>query len=279
MKVKHLILGKGFMGLAVYGSIPADEEKLIIWNYKPESASKSAAGIVTESWYTASTIRTQYAYPYTIPMVQNGIKFLQENGAEIKQRDELRINEVNVGSEVKVSKDTWLLWNKDEYLNSPTETKEEEILKIDFETKVVETTGGVYEAENLYVCLGINLLDFTTEIPLRARLGQALFVDDENQDLRTYYTSPYTHFTVRPWGNGKVRIGDTTAKPHMGYLLKRFGRGEVTKGIRPAPIKEGYIYHKIKNTHVFTSGGRVGLGLSGMVGYYFNELINGGIRF
>jgi len=278
MKIKHLILGKGFMGLSVYGAIK-DTDKKIIWNYKPESASKSAAGILTESWYTASTIRGQYKYPFTREMVTNGIKFLTENGAILLQEDELRINEVNVGSEVKVSKDTWLLWNKDEYLDSPTETIQETILDIDFVNKKVETTNGIYEAENLYVCLGINLLDFTKEIPLRPRLGQALFIDDSDQTLRTYYTSPYTHFTLRPWGNGKVRIGDTTSKTHLPYILKRFGKGEITKGVRPAPIKDGLIYHKLKNTHIFTSGGRVGFGLSGMVGYYFQDLIDNKIQF
>ena len=278
MKIKHLILGKGFMGLSVYGAIK-DDDKKIIWNHKAESASKSAAGILTESWYTASTIRTQYKYPFTREMVTNGINFLIENGAELLQEDELRINEVNIGSEIKVSKDTWLLWNKDEYLNSPTETIQETIIDIDFENKKVETTNCIYEAENLYVCLGINLLDFTKKIPLRPRLGQALFVDNVDQSLRTYYTSPYTHFTARPWGNGKVRIGDTTSKTHLPYILKRFGKGEITKGIRPAPIKNGLIYHKLKNTHIFTSGGRVGFGLSGMVGYYFQDLLDEKIHF
>lgn len=277
-KYKNIILGKGFMGLAVYKAID-DEDKVCIWNYKPESSSKAAAGIVTESWYTASTIRSQYAYPFTLPMIKNGIDFLIKHDCELIRQDELRINEVNKGSEVKISKDTWLLWNKDEYLDSPENQIEDEILEIDFENKIVKCSNETYEAENLFVCLGINLLDFTKSVPLRPRLGQALFVEDDDRDLRTYYVSPYTHFTLRPWKDGRTRIGDTTSKPHMGYLLKRFGKGEVVAGIRPAPIKEGYIYHKIKNTHVITSGGRVGLGLSGMVGHQLQELIDGKIRF
>jgi hypothetical protein len=278
IKYTNIILGKGFMGVATYGAIE-DEDKVVIWNFKPESSSKAAAGIITESWYTASTIRGQYAHPFTLEMVKNGIKFLSKNGCELIAQDEYRINEVNKGSKVKVSKDTHLLWNKDEYLNSPKNQIEDEILKIDFVEKIVYCLNETYQAENLYVCLGINLLNFTKMIPLRPRLGQAMFIEDNDNSLRTYYVAPYTHFTLRPWKGGKTRIGDTTSKTHIKYLKKRFGQGEMVWGVRPAPVKQGCVYHKIKNTHVLTSGGRVGLGLSGMVGHYLPELVRQEIKF
>jgi len=275
-KVKNLILGKGFMGLAVWGGL-RDVDKEIIWTYKPESASKSAAGIITESWYLAKTIRNQYEYPFTKEMVSNGLKFLRQNGAHLTLADEVRINELN--KNFRVAKDTWLVWNSAEYLNQPKNQNQSNILEIDFQNKIVTTDKEKILAENLFVCLGINLLDFTKEIPIKGRLGQAIFLNVPEKTTKTYYVAPYTHFTMRPWSDGTTRIGDTTKTKHLDYLVNRFGKGKVVSGIRPAPIGRGKIYHKIGNTHVFTNGGRVGLGLSGMVGFYLEDLINKKIEF
>jgi hypothetical protein len=276
VEVEHLVLGNGFFGVAVYKALQG--EKLMVSTALPEAASKSAAGIITESWYTASTVRNQYAYPFTPQMVTSAVSWLMWNGAKLKPTPEVRQNEVN--DSLKTNNDTWLLWNKDEYLNS-CPFNDEAINSIDFNTCTVTTDKTTYKARHLHVALGINLMNFTEEVPLKGRKGEAIFIKSDEQKLITYYVAPYTHFTQRPWGNGIVRIGDTTKPKHLEYIKERFGKDgyEITEGIRPAPIKHGYVYHKIGNSHVYTSGGRIGLALSGMVGDNLGKLHKGELRF
>ena len=275
VEIDNLVLGKGFMGVAVYKALEGD--KMLVYEDVPEGASKSAAGIISEYWYVASTIRSQYHYPFNLKFVKEGVAWLNFNGAKLTPVPELKKNILT--NNQKWIDGTWLLWNKDEYLNSVTGNKEK-ITAIDTINNIVTTDKNTYRANKLYICLGVGVLEFI-DMPIKPLKGEAMFVKDEDSTLITEYVAPYTHFTSRPWSKGIKRIGDTTRKSHMGYLQSRFGEKlmEITTGFRPYPTEKAYVFHKVDNSFVFTSGGRVGLGLSGMVGNNLKKLINGEIRF
>jgi len=276
VELDNLILGKGFMGVAVYKALKGNAT--LIYEDIPTAASKSAAGIISDYWYTAATIRGQYHYTFTINFVRSGIKWLNENGAILEQIPELKVNLMsrNYGWH----KGTYLLWNKDEYLNS-IEGIKEKIIAIDTIKCIVTTNKQKYKANNLFICLGVGVLEFIPDIPIKPLKGEAVFVKDNDERLITEYVKPYTHFTSRPWAKNIKRIGDTTKKSHLGYLKNRYKDKilEETVGYRPYPKEKAYVYHKYNQSHIFTSGGRVGLGLSGMVGDNLNKLLSGEIRF
>lgn len=278
VRVKHLVLGRGFYGLAVAKALEA-EGALMVYADLNTAASKSATGIINPDWFKSGTITKHYKAQFTNEMVDSSISFLNRSGAELELTEEVYYTSKD--GEPK-TRNVYLAKNLESYLDSYKNKRREKVLTIDTATNTVTTDESVYEAEKLYICLGVNILEFIPDIKIKPLLGEAVFITDrDTRPLVTHYIRPYKHITERHWGKNLARVGDTTQSGDMQMILDKYldrGLVGVTSGLRPYPTEPIYMHSIHGKAHIFTGGGRVGFCLSGMIGSNLKDILSGKIE-
>jgi hypothetical protein len=255
----------------------------------PNAASRNAAGIVCRHWYKQNTISGMTPVSWTSTDVNDGIKFLEEFGLE-------KTGEIFTSymcPEEKFRDDCYLVpsCNILESQVVITEGTVSYIVPLKGVVRVVTSLGNLY-ARRVVVAAGVHTDELLRAsglpvIGVRRLRGRALIARVESPlDIPvTHMSRPYTHWTVRNWGNGLVRVGDTVEKTFEGgdsrlgecRRVLRSVCGSATEmrvldGYRPV-CKQFTVCNVAERVVAATGGHRVGLALAGLVARKCLELL------
>lgn len=276
-----LVIGGGFWGTAI--ALRASEAGLdteIIDSNDPKSASRNAAGIVCKHWYKQSTILGMTPSDWQ-GHVEVGMEFL--NRFSISRTGEEFFSYQNKNR--KLREDCYLL-------NSPTEVLSAFPRTVARCESIAERVGQVRVTTNLgqvvgkRICIAAGAMTDSILVannlptvgvkPLRGRAITAE-VSTALDVPCTYMSRPYTHWTLRNWPGGRVRIGDTVEKRLdrgddplnepcrlLGELCSDVANITVLDGVRP--VCKEFVVRKVSDKIIVATGGhRVGLALAGYV--------------
>ena len=246
-------------------------------------ASQAAAGLIALRWYKQPTIRAKYPPGWGPNLAEEGIEWLQKY-TEIKQTGEWFTN--GMTGKQHFDSDFYVLPDPMSLLRQgcPALVTVNRVVR-QGATWQVECDRATYTSRAIVITAGAatnSLLGFSglpTVPGLSGLWGEALIITSslETDVPKTYMPRPYSQFTLRSWGAGKVRLGDTTFKHQWGLYAKslellkcckHFGLvpnvAAVQRGVRPV-TPQFYLKRIAPRCIVATGGHRVGLALSGPV--------------
>jgi glycine/D-amino acid oxidase-like deaminating enzyme len=273
------IVGTGFWGSAAIRIADTRGISAVsIDDMDPRGASRNAAGIVTRSWYKQHTVRSMTDGVFSMSEVDEGIDWFASNTGLQRTTEEFysyqRPNIVNRA-------DTYLLPGPDRVLVEPGVVGKVTKIEGPDPWRLTLSGGDTVVTRKVILALGYRTQELCPDIGVVPLHGRALVVNADtykSKFARTYLASPYKHLTVRPWGDGEYRVGDTTerrpltdleAEATYKQLLEKAERitGDnlsatgTLHGIRPV-LNKMYVGHVDSDLVCITGGHRVGLALA-----------------
>lgn len=280
-----IVIGGGFWGtMAALLAREAGQETLLLDDLNPQGASRNAAGIVSLGWYRWRMTRDKkdvvgniFGDTFTPSDAVWGVNFLRERGLLRHTGEEV----FTLAGNHKFRDDLWLLSSPQELfeLVERTEAKALCLQKLP-ECWSVLTENRIFNAHKLILAAGAftdTLLEASNIPPIGVKglRGRGLLIEPHKifDVPLTVQVAPYSHLTMRPWGKGMARVGDTVEKIPGGderlLPLKTFAERiapanqivKVFDGLRP--VTEKVFIQEIKPGLVVATGGhRVGLALA-----------------
>lgn len=274
-----LVIGGGFWGTAAAIIAKEDGASVIVLDSgDPKGASRNAAGIVCSHWYRQKTIRSMTPDEWDTKEVVAGISFLDRFG--LRKTGEVFSSYSD--PEKRERADCYLLGTPADLLDQVRRVKTvvSRLVRREGFTSA-ETDVGTFNARFVLVAAGVKTDDLLTAsgfpptgvVPLR---GRAIIAKTEITVSTpwTYMSRPYTHWTLREFGAGRVRLGDSVERINSrGFVELRKQLGEMSPGAKVERILDGlrpvcdkFFVKRVTPRIVAATGGhRVGLGMSGYV--------------
>ena len=285
-----IVVGGGFWGVA--SALVASKKGMrvvVLDNRDPRGASRNAAGIVCKHWYKQHTITNMLPEDWTKQEIQESVQFLDPFGLS-KTGEQFTSYAHN---QEKWREDCYLIPSCSSLLSKFT-TQLSQVLSVRPHQSRIEvvTRDGTLIAHKVLIAAGAftdNLLK-ASQLPLcgvRALRGRAFIATNSLEEFvpRTHMSRPYTHYTLRPWGKGHARLGDTVEKRVEGTDEPIVGLQSVLAHMSPGakvvrvldgwrPVCEQFTVKRVHERIVVATGGhRVGLGLAGLVANKCWELL------
>lgn len=295
------MIGAGFWGKAVSALARSCGIKVLTLDsgYK-KSGSRNAAGLVHTSWFSGAFFKKLVPEWWTKKDLNFSLDWLQGEGLIKCGEDVEPFYGKNKGLK-SFRPDCWMLKDLDAFLNC--DAKRTEVLRLVRGRErgwIVETEASTHSTKRVVLATGIGTDDLLERsglpkvgvsglkgrgvILVTTASAGAMYLQHTSTKLERPYRmlkTPYLHYTFRPWGEGKVRLGDTVEgegdKPserREGLLSvaqdrDRLKSPEIVEwrvGFRPVST-QGRVYVELiaPGLVVATGGHRVGLGLSGGV--------------
>lgn len=263
-----IVVGGGFWGVAQALFAEAHGKRVLLIDTPREGrASVAAAGMFSSRWFQGAMRKKAVLAHQDAQMC--GVKF-NKPGADV----------INYMGERSFESDMWTFYPQQFLALRPADRHERVVFVSECS---VETDGGDrFLANDVVLCCGIytdELLQGSGFQPIGVKplWGSAVIlpVNSPNACLQAY-TNPYAHYTIREWGKGATRIGETLEKKpgqREAYLNKMMTRmaeylptGEydpyVMSGARPT-LEGGMTVKKVAGgPYVATGGGRSGAVMS-----------------
>lgn len=273
------IVGGGYWGtcLAVLASDLGVDVKLLDDHWE-HGASRNSAGIFQEWWYKAETSAKRI--PSNWDWKGPSVRWLMERELVTKTGETFTTNRNPVP---RFREDCRLVNPLEVHALAFPVLQLAQAMRLvrdpGWGWRVVTHTGDEIAAKQLVVAAGARTDDLleASGLPcvgvwgLRGR-AVVLSGDGLPQMPHTHLAAPYTHFTLRPWGDGRWRWGDTVERSDKdqlaGKLLPSMLRefpGTMVEGVLDGqrPESKQYICDEVApGLVVMTGGHRVGLGLS-----------------
>lgn len=287
MGTELTVIGGGFWGTATAREAARQgKEVLLIDDGRPQGASRAAAGLSCRSWFGQrdGTIQKMMPLWWTGKSVAEGFNWLT---GKMKAHEVGEWFSSYQDAKPKFRPDMLMLEDLSTALRTGPDITRQSLQVETLERsgagwRVMTTDGPVFSKEVIVAAgaftdqlLGLSGLPL---VGVKALRGRALVLQ-LNQPLKTelpytYMTRPYTHYTLRPWRNGLLRLGDTVERSSKGgdaaiqellrvaaLLAPGATVVEMLDGLRPVcdkaicrPISDGLI--------AMTGGHRVGLSMS-----------------
>lgn len=276
-----IVIGGGFWGTAI--ALVASESGLdveILDSNDPRSASRNAAGIVCKHWYKQGTILGMTPADW-VGHVDIGMEFLRR--FSINRTGEEFFSYQNKNRRLR--EDCYLLDSPGSVLSAFPRTivRCESIVEAKDHVRIATNLGQVV-GNNVCVAAGaltdaILASSNLSTVGVRPLRGRAITANTSTLlDVPcTYMSRPYTHWTLRKWPGGRVRIGDTVEKrldkqdtplnePRrlLSELCSDVANVIIVDGTRP--VCDEFVVRKVSSRVIVATGGhRVGLALAGYV--------------
>lgn len=271
-----IVVGGGYWGVAIaYKARERGLSVLLFDDRRPEGSSRNSAGMMQRYWYKASTTLNHIPRSWgwwrgpslgwleSLGMVQNtGEMFATRSRPEARFRDDLQM----VDPEAVLGLFPAVRGRVDRICREGGRWSVQ-VDGMDFPAASVAVAAGAWTDALL------NASDLPA-VGVQGLRGRAVILDQTayvGQVPLTYMPKPYTHYTLRPWGN-HWRFGDTV-EAHDNHVLDRWLMPTLTgligqytyvamqDGIRP--VCKQFVVEEIAPKLVVATGGhRVGLGMA-----------------
>ena len=272
-----VIVGGGYWGVA--SALAAERNGLSVLMIDGEdemNGSKAAGGHFSLKWFKGQ-FRGGMERAYEDAM-SLGVEF-DTKGALINTLYDRK----KFGNKYLKPKDDWWVFMPEQFLGLRQPDKKAIVSKIKkTDTVEIQTNCGDIKARNVLVCAGVwtDFLLHSSNLPrvgVSALAGSAMSFRGENiEKLMLHQTTPYRQISIRNWGKGYIRIGETSEykeNEHQKYLDKMIGTVDHhLYGYKPHKLFRGYRAMRKKpfigkvedNIYVATGGGRNG----GVMSFY-----------
>ena len=272
-----LIVGGGYWGVA--SALAAEKNGLSVYMVDGDdhmNGSKAAGGHFSLKWFKGK-FKDGMARAYEDALAM-GVLF-DTKGAVINTLYDRK----KFGNKYLKPKGDWWTFTPEQFLSLRLPDKKLLVSKIKkTDTVELQTNCGNIKSRNVLICAGAwtDTLLHMSDLPrvgVSALAGSAISFKGENIDkLILHQTTPYRQISIRNWGQGCVRIGETSEHKeheHQQYLDKMIGTvRHHLGGYRPCELYRGYRAMRKKpfigkvadNIYVATGGGRNG----GVMSFY-----------
>lgn len=280
-----IVIGGGFWGVAaVVQAREAGVDTLLLDDAHPQGASRNAAGIMSLDWYKfqrktriyTPTITNLMGSLFAYSDAAYGVEWFQERGLAGFTGEDYR----SAGGQPQFRRDCYLLNNLDAFLSQgqAQSARVQRVAPI-HRGWMVFTPDTKYKTRHLILATGsfTDALLLASGLPalgVEALRGRALVYRTNRRFAvpMTYKASVGQQYTFRQWGEGYVRLGDTTERgDNSGALdkLRAYAQTElpqgqeaqVLDGLRPV-AKQMIVQVVAPGLVVATGGHRVGLALA-----------------
>lgn len=281
-----VVIGGGFWGTAIAVEARSNGmNTLVLDNADTKGASRNAAGIICLGWYKQQTVKSMLPSDWTHEEILEGFEWLKSR-CKVEHTGELFTNFQQPKAKPKYREDCYLVPGCHSLLNLTSRTQRTvDSLVAHNGVWSISTGAGVIQAKKVAIAAGAftdQLLEKSnlTVVNVRPLLGRAIIANlsKECETPHTIMTRPYTHYTLRPWGNSMVgRLGDTVERSQKNREAANRGilaaLAKLAPGAKPLKWLEGLrpvcdtmcVKQVAKGLVVATGGHRVGLALSGLV--------------